>query len=130
MSKPLDQELNLKAIVGFAVGLVLICALSGVALWYFSGFLRGYLESQDPPPPTLEAARATHTPPGPPLQTNPVADLSELRARETAVLDAYGWVDRANGIASIPVERAISLMVDNGGPTETLEATPPEEVVH
>jgi len=129
MSKSLDRELNLKAIIGFAVGLLILCAASAVALWYFSGLLRGYYEAQDPPPPVLEAARANHTPPGPSLQADPIAEIKALRDREDEVLEGYGWVDEAGGIARIPVERAITLTVgDDGPPAEPAGAV--EEAEH
>lgn len=37
------------------------------------------------------------------------------RAREQAVLDSYGWVDRERGIVRIPIERAIELYVAEEG---------------
>ena len=36
---------------------------------------------------------------------------SRQRAREAEVLTAFGWTDRARGIARIPIERAIDLYV-------------------
>lgn len=36
----------------------------------------------------------------------------ELAARERRALEAYGWVDRDAGIAQIPIERAMDLIVD------------------
>ena len=61
------------------------------------------------------AATASAFPPGvagpkpAPLQTDPAADLAALRAREDALLSSYAWVDRAQGVARIPLERALSL---------------------
>jgi len=133
MSERLDHELNLKAIAGFAVGLLVVLAASSFGLWYFSKALRSYEVSQDPPPPALAAARAPYLPPEPRLQTDPEGELETLRATEDAVLEGYAWVDEANGIARVPIERAITLMVGDGRPP-TLAPAPadaaPEEAVH
>ena len=39
-----------------------------------------------------------------------------MRAREDAVLTTYGWVDRNTGVARIPIERAMDLLVERGLP--------------
>ena len=38
--------------------------------------------------------------------------MADLRAEEDAILETYGWVDQAAGVARIPIERAIALMVE------------------
>lgn len=42
--------------------------------------------------------------------------LSELRARAAMRLDSYGWVDRDAGVAHIPIERAMQMIVEQGVP--------------
>lgn len=49
-------------------------------------------------------------PPEPRLQPHPQRDLAALRRRERAALNADGWVDREAGIATIPIERAMTLL--------------------
>jgi len=51
-------------------------------------------------------------PPVPRLQTNTTTDIEALRAKGTAQLHGYGWVDRGSGIARIPIERAMDLVAD------------------
>ena len=36
--------------------------------------------------------------------------LRDLRAREAETLNSYGWIDQENGVARIPVERAMEIM--------------------
>jgi hypothetical protein len=129
MTERFDRELDLKAIVGFAVGLVLFTTAASGLLWYFAKFLRGHEEAKDPPPPALTSARAPFSPPLPRLQTDPARDIAELRAAEDAVLDSYGWVDRESAVARIPIERAISLMVGDAGPAAAVAAAPAVEDV-
>jgi len=131
MNDRLDSELSLKAIAGFAIGLLVVLAASAVFLWYFSKFLRGQEEALDPAAPALEAARAPYKPPGPLLQADPEAELEALRAEEDAVLEGYAWVDEAAGLARVPIERAITLMVGDSGPAEPADAEPePAEEEH
>ncbi len=93
MSEPRDSELNLRAIVGFAIGLTAVTVASAVGLWYFSKFLRDNEAAKDPARPALEAARAPHEPPGPRLQSDPVGELEALREKEDAILESYTWTD-------------------------------------
>ena len=127
MSERLDSELNAKAIAGFGIGLILVTAASAVGVWYFSKFLRSYEAAQDPAPPALEAARAPYQPPGPRLQTDPEGELETLREEEDAILEGYAWIDEASGVARVPIERAITLMVGDERPPdiETQAATNP-----
>ncbi|MCZ6508678.1 MAG: hypothetical protein O7A04_11620 [Acidobacteria bacterium] len=124
MSDRRDSELDLKAIVGFAAGLLLTIAVSSVLLWYFSKSLRGLEEAKDPAPPALAAARAPYQPPGPRLQSDPASEMEDLRRGEDAILHTYGWVDQAGGIARIPIARAIALMADDGGGAAAATSAP------
>ncbi|MEP7071670.1 MAG: hypothetical protein ABI839_04735 [Verrucomicrobiota bacterium] len=65
-------------------------------------------------PPRLSAVRAHF--PSPRLQAHPAADLAfSKRAREKE-LHSYGWVDRKAGVARIPIERAMELLLERGLP--------------
>jgi len=46
--------------------------------------------------------------------------MEELRAREDALLMTYGRVDPQTGIARIPIDRAVDLLLEKG-----LSAPPP-----
>lgn len=63
-----------------------------------------------PPPSPLAATYGLQEPPAPRLQVDPRRDLLELRAREQAQLEGYGWVDRPAGRVRIPVARAAELL--------------------
>jgi hypothetical protein len=52
-------------------------------------------------------------PPLPRLQTNPLRDLQAVRAAEDSHLNQYGWVDRQNSVAQIPIDRAMILWTQN-----------------
>jgi hypothetical protein len=49
--------------------------------------------------------------PPPVLQVEPARDIAAFREEKKRLLDTYGWVDREHGIVRIPVERAMTLIV-------------------
>ena len=53
-------------------------------------------------------------PPAPNLQTQPFRDVYTLRAGEAQKLTSYGWVDKEGGIARIPIDRAMEVMLQRG----------------
>lgn len=55
-------------------------------------------------------------PPEPRLQLNERAELAQSRAEEDAILESYGWIDRAAGVTRIPIARAIELLTERGLP--------------
>jgi hypothetical protein len=55
-------------------------------------------------------------PPGPPLQTNPQAELQRFRAEEEKWLNTYRWIDKENGIVHIPIDEAMKKLARTGAP--------------
>jgi len=53
----------------------------------------------------------------PKLQLSPPADLREFRERENSELNTYAWVDREHGIARVPINVAMELVLKRGLPT-------------
>lgn len=60
----------------------------------------------------------------PRLQTNDAGDLARLQADQRDRLNRYTWVDRAKGIATIPIEEAMKRVVARGadayGPIDSI----------
>lgn len=44
-------------------------------------------------------------------KSTPKANAAALEATQEAQLSGYGWVDKQNGIAKIPIDRAMELIV-------------------
>ena len=55
--------------------------------------------------------------PGPAMLVSEPTNLEAYRAKETAELDTYGWVDQNEGIVRIPIERAKELLLERGLPS-------------
>jgi len=111
-----ESDVNVRAIVGFGIGLLVVGALVHLALWLLFGYFTAEA-ARGPRAFPLAAAADARLPPEPRLQTNPREDLRQLRQREDAVLTSYGWVDKNAGIARIPIDEAIRLTVQKGLPT-------------
>jgi hypothetical protein len=54
--------------------------------------------------------------PKPTLETRPGVDLHEILGEETARLNSYGWIDHNTGIAHIPIDRAMEIILARGLP--------------
>ena len=111
-----DNELNYRAIWKFTIFVAAVTLAAIVLMWGLSSALKKDIAGRQPPPPVLAGARTQPLPPAPRLQPNPPKDLAELRERENAVLGAYAWVDREQGTAQIPVDRALDILAAKGLP--------------
>ena len=53
----------------------------------------------------------------------------QLKAEQRAVLTSYGWLDKANGVVHIPIDRAMALTLERGLPAREGGSTAPTMVV-
>jgi hypothetical protein len=110
-----ESDVNVRAIFGFGAGLLAVGLVVQVLLW----LLMNYYTKQAAQVPRnfpLSADYQQQAPPEPRLQVHPQQDLRDLRAREDAVLHGYGWVDKNTGVARIPIEEAMKIVVQRGLP--------------
>jgi len=129
-AKPqLDSELNMRGILLSTAGVVGITLAAVLLMWGFMAMILNNLAAEDPPPPALEEARVPYLPPAPRLQTTPFRDLTELRAEETRLLTTYGWINQAGGIARIPIEQAMDILVERGSARSFVTLQPGTESV-
>jgi hypothetical protein len=64
-------------------------------------------------PGALRQASEHHFP-EPMLQKKPQDDLKRFELEQRMALSGYGWVDRAKGIARIPIEEAMRIVIARG----------------
>ena len=62
------------------------------------------------------AAGVTRPVPTPSLQTQPFRDIYLLRDDEAKKMQTYGWVDQEGGVARIPIDKAMEVMMQRGFP--------------
>ena len=105
-----QRDIDVGRILAIGGGVVLLVVFTLVAMhWLLNHFEREQTAAR-PAAHALVASEAPRQPPAPRLQEHPIADLEALRARESAQLGGYGWIDQAAGRVHIPIERAIELM--------------------
>ena len=109
-----DVSLRWMAISGAILLLLLVAAF--VTMRFTFELLESREARRQPEPATLVADPGPGRPPEPRLQANPRLDLQEMRAAENAVLQSYGWVDRDKGVARMPIDEAMKMMVQRGLP--------------
>lgn len=88
-----------------AVGLVL-GSLLGIALGVYLAFPSRHLDR------TLAAPLPVY--PAPRLQLSPREDMARFYRSEMDRLNSAGWVDRARGVARIPIADAMRLVAKEG----------------
>lgn len=104
------SDVDVRAVLWTVLTLVAAVSLVAAAL----GGLVGLFDREAERPPVSALARVELAPPQPRLDAHPAATLAEVKKRETAALEGYGWVDRDAGIARIPIERAMRLLAKRG----------------
>jgi len=102
-------DMNPAYVAYFAAGLIVVAVLVQLGSWWmFHQFEQAQARRQTPP-----ALVETPAPvPEPRLQISPQQDLEEMIRQEDEVLSTYGWIDRGRGIARIPIDRAMQLLLE------------------
>jgi hypothetical protein len=93
---------------GVVLGLLGLFGLIAVAALVVAGLFQLW--------PAAPPAPAAPNVPAPRLESHEGQDRPAIDAAAQAKLQGYGWTDRANGRAHIPIERAMELQVQQGWP--------------
>lgn len=102
-----------RAVFWWSVGLV---GLVGLALVLAAALAQFLLTPEPARRDALPNLEVQTVPTEPQLQPRPARELQTLRAAEDEVLETYGWVDRQQGLARIPIDRAMELLAEKGLP--------------
>jgi len=142
--EPLVEDVSVKAVLLFSLGIVLVMVVAAVAMYFVTVGIRDREEAGDSPPsPILQEAMDEGIPlepPAPRLQpqpgestglvdrgispdweTAPEVEMRRFLAEEEQELNSYGWVDAGNGIARVPIDRAMELIIEQGLPESPLQ---------
>jgi hypothetical protein len=111
-----DSDVDVRAVVASGVGLIVVAMAIYLMIWLLFRYFDARESARVVPEYPLAAGAATRQPPEPRLQTNPRADLQELRAHEDALLNSYGWIDKQDGVVRIPIEEAMKITAQRGLP--------------
>jgi len=108
------RDVRIRPIASAFIGLLIAAGVIHVLLYGVLAALTARQTSTSAPASPLAAQHARQAPPEPRLQIAPRDDLARLREREDTLLHAYAWIDRDQGIARIPIERAKELVAARG----------------
>jgi hypothetical protein len=129
-------DINIRAIIGAAVGLAAITAAVFVLMGGLFRLLDRQARESDPPvsplavqpskmPAQVAGPAAFGTAPGPQLLTNEAAVLQQHRATEDSQLSGYGWTNEQAGVARMPIAEAKKLLATRGLPVRADAANDP-----
>ena len=121
------SDVNVRALVGLAIGLLAVIGLVAVLMWGLLAFFQRQAANSDPavsplarPAVEMPASQVGNpffgSAEGPQLLTSEPAVLSKQRAMEAEALGSYGWVDQKSGVARIPISEAKRLILERGLP--------------
>ncbi|MET0659194.1 MAG: hypothetical protein ABW110_13665 [Steroidobacteraceae bacterium] len=109
----IDVNVGYKFALWLAVAMVISVGIVYGTFWFFEGRERSANAIAQKYPLAVGQHKE---PPAPNLQKQPFKDVYELRLGEAAKLTSYGWVDKDGGIARIPIDRAMDVMLERGFP--------------
>ena len=111
-----ERDVRVRPIVLAVVGLATVSVAAFVLMHLLFNLLAVMQSKETAAPSPLAGAYGLKEPPEPRLQTSPIHDLQELRARDAAALHEYAWGDREAGVVRIPIDRAIAVLAERGLP--------------
>ena len=112
----IDPAVGYKFALWLAVAMFVSFGIVYGTFWFFEGRERAANRQAEKYP---LAAGQHKEPPAPNLQKQPFKDVYTLRQGETEKLTSYGWVDKDGGIARIPIDRAMDVMLQRGFPVRS-----------
>ena len=115
------SDVNIRAILGFGLGLIVVAVFIHVTVWLLFMFFEGRETHRVAAEFPLAVGQENRQPPEPRLQTHPREDLRDLRQQEDDILGSYGWVNKASGEVRIPITDAMKLTVQRGLPARPVE---------
>ena len=108
------SDAHFKSVLLTGIVLLMLMVLGLLLSWGVYGFFRQQTAAPGTHAETMTQPDLTKLPPGPTLEADPHAALVALRRSEDSILASYGWVNKDSGIVRIPVERAMTLLVEKG----------------
>lgn len=122
------KDINTRTVLKYLLALALCVIVSfAICIYVFRAASRAATDSESQVPPSHRNVGAT-LPPEPRLQgvpghpTDPQLDLRNKIKEDTAANEQLGYVDKQAGIARIPVEEAMKIIVSKGLPAPAPEA--------
>jgi hypothetical protein len=126
-----QSDVNVGAILWWAVGLVLFAIVAHIAIYGHFLLLRHLERDPDLLPISMVKEEGPKLPPAPrlqpfpepdesgyvsPLRALPPREMAEMRRDQEKHLTSYGWANPATKTVHVPIDRAIDLQLQKGFP--------------
>ena len=117
-----SSDVDTRTILAYLFYLALAVAAAFIVSVFIFRFTSKMAADSDTPMAPVHRGVGPTMPPEPMLQgvpgheTDPQLDLRLKRAADEAANEKYGWTDKQAGIARIPVEEAMKIIVSKGLP--------------
>ena len=109
-----ESDVNVAAILRYGLGLFAVAVVVHIFLWWLLGAYERKNERAQTQVFPMAAGQQDRLPPAPRFQENPQQELQQLREKQKALLEGYGWVNKEAGVVRIPIEDAMKIVVERG----------------
>jgi hypothetical protein len=122
------EDLSPSGVIYFMVGLAVVVVVIYFIVFGMYRFLDTYEKAHQPAmspmvTPQADTRAVTHDDtqafPQPRLEENERTQLRQIIEDEDSKLATYSWVDKEKGVAQIPIDRAMDLLVQRGLPVRS-----------
>jgi hypothetical protein len=110
-AEPEAKDANIPLVVWTTVGILVTLVLCMVI-----AALQFRFEESVMPKPTGIFSNQRRLPPLPRLQAFPAKDLAAFKDQQMSRVESFGWVDKQAGVAHVPVEKAMEMLLKSGLP--------------
>ncbi len=124
-----SSDINTRTILAYMLYLALAVVVAFIASIFVFRFTSKIAADADTPMAPVHRGVGPTMPPEPRLQgvpghtNDPQLDLRDKKEADEAANEKYGWTDQQAGIAQIPVEEAMKIIVAKGLPAVSAPAT-------
>lgn len=109
------RDANTRSLMWFGLGLLALIVFGYVVTEIAFHVFVGQTKVEQP----TSLFSKSQMPPAPLIQEHPGVELQGYLKEQRQILDSYGWVDRKAGIVRIPINQAMSLLLQKGLPVRT-----------
>lgn len=107
-------DAKVKPLVIFLLAMTLAVIVSFLITNVLFDFMSQRAETKGNPVSPVQVIN--EQPSGPVLQVVPGLDWRAMKAENAERLESYGWVDEGAGVAHIPIEAAVDVLLEQGVP--------------
>jgi hypothetical protein len=100
-------------IAATGLGLALALMLLGAGIYGY----RHLFDRNHVLPSLSDIERTQLVPPEPRLEADPEGDARTINSKADKNINSYGWIDQKDGIAHVPIDQAMQMLVQRGWPS-------------